>query len=51
MSFWQNTTQLDRRNQSLKSIFGGVENGKRLEDPEYLARLAPPPLPSDAKQA
>ncbi len=46
--FWQNTSQRDTANLRRKAVFGAVENGKRLEDPEYLAKLAPPPLPSEA---
>ncbi len=46
--FWQNTSQRDTANLRRKAVFGAVENGKRLEDPAYLAKLAPPPLPSEA---
>lgn len=47
MNFVHKTPTIKKKRRSLKSVFGGSELGSRLSDPEYLAKLAPPPLDTE----
>jgi len=49
--FWQNMTQRDMKNWARKAAFGQSESGSRFENPAYMAKLAPPPLPSERAKA
>lgn len=50
MGFWHNAKNVNKKRRNIKAIFGGTESGSRLNDPEYLAKLAPPPLDSEEGQ-
>lgn len=47
MTFYQNTDRLDLKNRRMRAMFGAQEVGSRWSDPEYLRRIAPPPLESE----
>lgn len=47
MGFWHNAKNVNKKRRNIKAIFGGTESGARLSDPEYLAKIAPPPLESE----